>query len=165
MKMKIFKTILLLLLCCLGLLSFAQQGAVAGGGQSSGGNGDVSFSIGQVEHMQLSNSTLQVLQGIQQASEVYLGPKDSLVIVAGPMLTAFPNPTRDKTTLYVQNGDPQYMSYIIHDINGKQVETKKLTERRTVINMSQLTNTLYIITVIDSRTKKPIQQLKVIKIP
>lgn len=52
------------------LVTYAQQGFVAVGGDIKNGNGSVSFSVGQLEYNNYSDATYLIMEGLQQPYEV-----------------------------------------------------------------------------------------------
>jgi hypothetical protein len=155
-----------LLLIIVGQQSVAQQGTVATGKDSTTAGGSISYSIGQIDYITAGGVTGQFAQGVQQSYEfMTLSGRDSIVIVVSDPIYVYPNPTRDRTTLRVQSGDPTTMRFLIHDYFGKKILEQRMTARETVVSLAGFANAMYFISIIDTKTGRTIQTVKLIKVP
>ena len=136
------------LLLGLGLTGLqAQETIPATGGNASGSGGTVSYSVGQVVYTTNSGTTGTVAQGVQQPFEISVvtGLEEAKGINLN--CTAYPNPTTDYLMLKVENYDNENLSYQLFDMNGKLLETKKVTGKQTSIVMSNLVPATYFVKV------------------
>jgi len=138
----------------------AQQGAVVSGGDASGSNGKVSYSIGQMDYQTETGSGGSVAQGLQQPFEI---STVSGIEATGIRLTdsAYPNPTTDFVTLKISDTDVQNMSYVLMDAQGKFLAQRSFKTNHTDISMTSLHSGTYFIRVI--RDKTEIKIFKIIK--
>lgn len=135
----------------------------AAGGNATGTGGSASYSVGQVFFTTVSSTTTSVAEGVQQPFEimVFTGVKDIKAIDLYYTYTAYPNPTRGKLTLKIDNFKPNSFTFQLMDVNGKILRNDKLTEKETVIDMSELKPAAYFLKVTNS--KKGVKTFKIIK--
>ena len=139
---------------------FAQQGRVASGGDASGSGGTVSFTIGQIDYISVSNTNGSVNQGIQQPLELFtVGTSD----IPGVELSTsvYPNPTVESLTLQVDKDLLGNLEYQLYDVVGKLIMSSKVDNVTTSIDMSQLASSSYFLKVLNSTTL--IKTYKIIK--
>ncbi len=154
------KTILLsyaLLLLCLSNVH-AQEGTVPAGGNASGPEGTVSYTIGSICYTTIGDASTTITQGIQQPYEILVvnGIEEKNISLG----SVYPNPTADYVTLSL-TGDMQNMAYTLSDINGKTIRQQTLVKPQTNIAMASLANGPYLIKVYNN--KKQLKTYKVIK--
>lgn len=152
-------------LVALFLFSFgivtAQEAVIAAGGDASGSEGTVAYSVGQLVYTTYTGTVGTAAQGVQQAFEISVvsslkGIKDITLTVS-----AYPNPTTDFLNLKVENFNNQNLSYQLFDISGKLLETKKMEGDQTKIGMSNLPHAAYFIKV--TRNNEEVKTFKIIK--
>ncbi len=133
----------------------------AAGGNATGTGGSASYSVGQVFFTTVSSTTTSVAEGVQQPFEisVFTGVKDIKAIDL--YYAAYPNPTRGKLTLKIDNFEPNSFTFQLSDVNGKTLRNEKLTEKETVIDMTELKPAAYFLKVTNS--KKGVKIFKIIK--
>ena len=133
----------------------------ASGGNASGTGGSVSYSVGQVFNTTAFGTNGSVSEGVQQPFEisVFTGVKDIKAIDL--YYAVYPNPTRGKLTLKIDNFEPNAFTYQLNDVNGKLLRSEKLTEKETAIDMSELKSAPYFLKVTNS--KKEVKTFKIIK--
>ena len=131
------------------------------GGNASGTGGSVSYSVGQVFNTTAFGTNGSVSEGVQQPFEisVFTGVKDIKAIDL--YYAAYPNPTSGKLTLKIDNFEPNSFTFQLSDVNGKTLRNDKLTEKETVIDMSELKSAPYFLKVTNS--KKEVKTFKIIK--
>jgi len=162
MNTKKNKNVLLLLLLCFGLSAAdAQVALIAAGGDASGTEGTVAYSIGQVVYTTYTGTNISVAQGVQQAIEISV--IEGLLEVKGIniKISAYPNPTTEFLNLKVENCENINLSYQLFDMNGKLLETNKLKGDQTIIGMSNLASATYFVRIIQDNQK--IKIFKIIK--
>jgi hypothetical protein len=164
MKYKKLKLSAILLLG-LGLTGLQAQTSVnATGGNASGSGGSASYSVGQVVYTTNTGTSGSVAQGVQQPYEISVvtGLEEAKGINLS--VSAYPNPTTDylilsidaSTTLSIQS-----MSYQLYDMNGKLLQSEKITGNQTSIGMSNLVPANYFVKVIQAN--KEVKTFKIIK--
>jgi len=150
--MKHKKTILsLILLFAIGVrTSFAQSSLVFTGGEATGNDGSVSYSVGQIAVQNSSDGTTSISEGVQQPYEISIVGVDNYPAI---MLNAmvYPNPTQGNLQLVMGNGqlgmvNGQWIMKIF-DVNGKYLFSKKIEEKMTQFDLSPYAAGTYYIDV------------------
>ena len=157
--MKIKKLLVTTLL--LGLTQVnAQEAVLTSGGNASGTNGNVSYSVGQTVYTTNTGATGSVAQGVQQPFEIQtvLGVENFNINL---QLAVYPNPTTNWLQLEVKNTDFKNLSYQLFDLNGRMIYNQKVTAETSTISMEQLPATVYLLKVLDNN--KEIKTFKIIK--
>ena len=153
------------LLLGLGLTGLQAQTSVnATGGNASGSGGSASYSLGLVVYTTNIGANGSVAQGVQQPFEISVVTAIEEAKGINLSVTAYPNPTTDflqlkvdaSTTLSIQS-----MSYQLYDMNGKLLQSEKITGNQTSIVMSNLVPANYFVKVIQAN--KEVKTFKIIK--
>ena len=165
--MKYMKIKLIVLLLNLGLTVHAQQATVSAGGFATGTEGTVSYSIGQIVYTSATGSNGSVAQGVQQTYQItaVTGVENTKEISL--VVSAYPNPTKDIIILNVGASTPltdQLFIYKLIDMNGKVVETQKIVDVQTTIEMNHLMPATYFLNVEKMLDGKDQQEVKTFKI-
>jgi len=150
------------LLLGLGLTGLqAQESINATVGDASGSGGSASWSVGQIVYTINTGTNGTVAQGIQQPYEISVVSAIEEVKGISLSVTAYPNPTTDFLQLKVESEKLKDLSYQLFDINGKLLQTKKLTGTETQIDISSYVPSTYFVRVIAE--SKSIKTFKIIK--
>lgn len=154
-----FSVVLLLGLGLTGLQ--AQTSVNATGGNASGSGGSASYSVGQVVFTTNTGTNGSVAKGIQQPYEISVvtGLEEAKGINLS--ISAYPNPTTDFLQLKVESKKLKGLSFQLYDMNGKLLQTKKLTGSEAQIDMSNYVTSIYFVKVISG--SKLIKVFKIIK--
>ena len=158
-QMKIKKLLIATLL--LGAFQAQAQEAVAtAGGDASGTNGNVSYTVGQVVYTTNTGTTGSVAQGVQQPFEIQtvLGAENFNINL---QLAVYPNPTTNWLQLEVRNTDFANLSYQLFDLNGKMILTEKITAETSSIQMERLPAAIFLLKVVNNN--KEVKTFKIIK--
>ncbi len=154
-----FSTILLIVLSLTGLN--AQEAILATGGNALGSGGTVSYSIGQVVYNMNSGTNGSEAQGVQQPYEIssvtWIEEANRMKIEC----TTYPNPTTDFLIVKFENYFNENLSYELYDMNGKQIESKRLIFNETRIKLKSREPSNYLL-IIKEENKK-IKTFKIIK--
>lgn len=120
----------------------AQQGFIPVGGESTGSGGNVSYSVGQLDYIVITDNGGSVSQGLQQTYTILIGIEQ-----LDPNLetSVYPNPATEFVILSVPEIQIKGMSYSLYDMNGKLIISQNLTENNTKIAISELANGIYFI--------------------
>ena len=153
------KIILFLLLICLPKI-MAQQAIVTAGGNVTGSNGKVSYSIGQVAYSNSIGSNGSINQGVQQPFEIFILGTDDFPEISLTM-SVFPNPTTSSVNLSIQNYNSESMTYQLFDINSRSIQSQKITQTETQISLENLESAIYLLQISDS--SKLLKTFKIIK--
>jgi hypothetical protein len=150
------------LLLGLGLTGLqAQESVTATGGNASGSGGSVSYSVGQVVYQTHTGINGSVAEGVQQPYEISVvtGLKEAKGI--NLICSAYPNPTTDYLTLSIDEFDFSNLSYQLYDINGKLLQSERISGNQTSIVMSSLVPAAYFVKIIQGN--KEVKTFKIIK--
>jgi hypothetical protein len=151
-----------ILLFFLGLTGLqAQESVNVTGGNASGGEGSVSYSVGQIVYTTNTGISGSVAQGVQQPFEISVvtGLEEAKGINLS--VSAYPNPTTDYLTLSIAGFYISNLSYHLYDMNGRLLRNAKLTGNETQINMSNYVSSTYFVKVITGN--QSIKTFKIIK--
>jgi len=151
-----------ILLLGLGLTGLqAQESINATGGNASGSGGSASYSMGQVVYSNITGTNGSVTQGVQQPYEIsaVTGIEQSKGIKLS--VTAYPNPTTDHLTLDVKDFEFSNLNFQLYDMQGKLLQTEKITSNQTSIAMSNLAPATYFVKVVQGN--KEVKTFKIIK--
>ena len=154
------KQLIICSLLSLGLkCATAQEAVLSSGGNATGSNGSVAFSIGQVAYTTYTGSNGSVAQGVQQPYEISIttGIKGTSIQLH---MVAFPNPTSDKLELQMDVFN-EGTSYVLYNAAGQQLETNKVLSTTTILFMGDYPSALYYLSVIQNN--KDIKTFKIIK--
>lgn len=137
----------------------AQSAVLATGTNASGGNGSVSYSVGQTAYL-YKGANSQVLEGVQQAYEITtLSANETTTKQEGILL--YPNPTRDH--LYIDFSSVPYKGseYQLFDAQGKLIKKDMISRSKSELNLSSLPSAVYIIRI--NQNGENLKTFKVIK--
>jgi hypothetical protein len=152
---------ILVLLLFVGPLQFlAQNSPVSAGGEASGTQGKLSYSVGQVDYITASGPQGNMTAGVQQPYLIQVSTgieNQSIQLVCA----LYPNPTNDYVILQIEEPIVSNLSFILSDLTGKQVLFEKITEGQTHILFSGLPDAVYLLTVFDNRHS--LKSFKIIK--
>jgi hypothetical protein len=133
---------------------------LSSGGNASGTNGNVSYSIGQVVYTTNTGTTGSVSQGVQQPFEIQtvLGNENFNINL---QMTVYPNPTVNNLSLEVKNYNYENIHYQLFDLKGKLISNDKIVSETTTISMEQYPSSVYLLKVVDNNNE--IKTFKIIK--
>ncbi|MCF8274676.1 MAG: T9SS type A sorting domain-containing protein [Flavobacteriaceae bacterium] len=150
------------LLLGLGLTGLQAQTSVnATGGDALGGGGSVSYSVGQVVYTTNTGTNGTVAQGVQQPYEISVVTGIEEAKGINLSVSAYPNPTTDYLTLSIGEFEISNLSYQLYDMNGKLLQSEKISGNQTSIVMSNLVPSSYFVKVIQGN--KEVKTFKIIK--
>ena len=154
----------LLLFCILSLGTMkikAQNAVTSSGGEATGSGGSVSYSVGQAFYTTNTGTNGSVGQGVQQPYEIsiVIGINEAKGIELE--CSAYPNPASDFLILKVENNESSTMNLQLYDMNGKLLESKKITGNQANISMSDLPVATYSLKVSDNNIE--LKSFKIIK--
>ena len=144
----------------LGGMVSAQGNTVATGGEATGSGGTTSYTTGQVVYTKNTGTNGSVAQGVQQPYEISVttGVEETSINLE---MIVFPNPTTDYLTLKIESEEFKSMSYQLIDMQGKIIDSKKVTTQSSTIKMEGLPKSTYIVNVMEKN--KSIKTFNIIK--
>ncbi len=140
--------------------SFSQDAICASGGSMSNASGSASFTIGQVVYISENNSNGSVCQGVQQSYQITTA--GIMLVDVDFCFSVFPNPTTKQITLEVTRFENQTLNYVLEDAEGKLIQSNKIFNNHTDIDMSSLPVSTYILQVFKENIK--VQSFKILKV-
>ncbi len=151
-----------ILLLGLGLTGlYGQESINTTGGNASGSGGSVSYSAGQVVHQTNTGTNGSVAQGVQQPYEISVITGVEVAKSINISVTAYPNPTTEYLTLIIGKFEISNLLYQLFDMNGKLLQTEKITDNQTSITMGKYASATYLVKVIQEN--KEIKTFKIVK--
>lgn len=141
--------------------AYAQNAVSASSGESSGGGGTTSFTIGQTFYSANEGTSGQVSEGVQQVYEIYDVTEVLNPVYIGISLSVYPNPTTGIINLLVENGEVSGLNYAMFDATGKQVLARQIVSNNNSIDMQSLPSATYYVRV--TKDEKEVKTFKVIK--
>lgn len=141
-------------------VAFAQQVVLAGGGNATGSGGTVSFSIGQVAWNMYPGANGSIIQGVQQPYEISVisGVEEYEISLN---YAVYPNPTRGKVTLNIDETDLENLRYQLFSMSGVMLEEKNIEDTETEINLDLLPSSTYFLRIIKDQVS--VKLLKIVK--
>ncbi|MFV0268806.1 MAG: T9SS type A sorting domain-containing protein [Draconibacterium sp.] len=139
----------------------AQTSVNATGGDALGSGGSASYSVGQVVYTTHTGTSGSVAQGVQQPYEISVVTAIEEAKGIRLSVSAYPNPTTDYLQLKVESERLKDLSFQLYNMNGKLLQSEKLTGNQTQINMSNYVPSTYFVRVISGN--KSIKEFKIIK--
>ena len=138
------KTGLMLLMLSVGYVH-AQEAVPAAGGDASGGNGSMSYSVGQVVYTAGSGTNGSLNQGVQQPYEISTSSTGDEL--DGIRLSVFPNPASDVLMLHLENASLSECSYALYNNQGQLIREEAITSLQVSIPMQELQSATYVLKV------------------
>jgi len=144
----------------------AQQGFVTSGGDASSTNGKVSFSIGQIDYINITSAAGSFTSGVQQSFEIFVVSgidEKQINLIQGSQIIAkaFPNPTQESITLLIDGNKLTNLSYQVYDLQWRLIKTDKAHTGETFIDLSNENGATYFLRVLSE--DKEIKLFKIIK--
>lgn len=157
-KLKLSATLLL----GLGLTGLHAQTSVnATGGNASGSGGSASWSVGQVVYQTHTGTSGSVVEGVQQPYEISVVIAIEEAAAINLSVSAYPNPTTDYLTLEVEEFELSNLNFHLFDMQGKLLQSEKITGIQTIIVMNNFVSATYFVKVIQNN--REVKVFKLIK--
>ena len=137
----------------------AQSAVLAAGTNASGGNGSVSYSVGQTAYL-YKGSNSQIMEGVQQAYEISTLSTDETTVTEDGIFL-YPNPFKDYLYLDFTVNNYKNSEYQLFDAQGKLIKNDKIIQSKSEFNFSSLPSAMYIIRI--NQEGKNIKTFKIIK--
>ncbi len=139
----------------------AQESVNATGSNASGSGGSVSYSVGQVVYTTNTGTNASVAQGVQQPCEIFTITEIENIAISLVQISAYPNPVTNYLELFVEMENTEDFSFQLFDIHGRLLQTQKLTNSNTQIDMTDYIPSTYFIKVISGN--QSLKEFKIIK--
>ncbi|MCL9804931.1 T9SS type A sorting domain-containing protein [Flavobacterium amniphilum] len=149
------KIALALFLLC-RIMVFSQEAINASGGNASGSNGNVNYSVGQIAYSSYSGNGF-VNEGIQFPFEITTLATDEHS--DDNQIALFPNPVSYEINLKVGFLIAEDLKFELYDINGRILAEDWISQNEIQIPMGQYPKSIYFLRIKDQN-----KELKVFKI-
>lgn len=158
-KALIFKK-LVLPACTLVFLSpcLAQSNTVSAGGEATGSSGSISYSIGQVNYINVSSGSGKISEGVQQPIEILTINIEELPKTFSASI--FPNPASDQLIIQINSEKNQALHSMLYDVHGNLLLSDVIQGNQHSISLSGLSPGIYILKI---RNEKESITSKIIK--
>lgn len=151
-----------IIIICFGITTAkAQQSTNTAGGNATGTEGTVSYTVGQMNYTTNSGTGGSACQGVQQPYEIFAITSVDEAKDLNINLFAFPNPTFDNLTLKVESTTTKNLSYLLFDMNGKLLASQKIDGAETKIAMNNFAAATYFVQITDNNNT--LKTFKIIK--
>ncbi len=138
----------------------AQNTISTSGGELTGTEGTVSYTIGQSFYKNNTGTNGSVIEGVQQPYEIsVVSTEDEKK--SNQEIKVFPNPTLDIITIKIINDFKTGMKYNLYDDNGKILISKVINTKEIKIKMGSYSYGTYFLKLLDKT--KEIKTFKIIK--
>lgn len=124
------------------------------------GNGNISYTVGQTFFTKVCGPGGSASAGVQQTYDI----SDISVDHTGSynfLISVFPNPAQDNLILKIENYTEKDLDFQLYDINGKILDSGKIVEIMTSINISKYPSSSYFIKI--HKGNKELKIFKIIK--
>jgi hypothetical protein len=134
---------------------------IPAGGNVSGTNGSVSYSLGQIMVTMIDGAQGSIAHGVQQPHEISVvtGITDSNEILL--VLSAYPNPTTDNIQIKIEAGVFKDLCFQLLDIQGRLLDNDRIIKNETSISMNNLLPSTYLLKIMEGT--KEVKVFKIIK--
>lgn len=139
-----FLTILTLMTIALSAQEISSSVVSASGGVFTNENLSMSWSIGEPVTETWENGSFIITQGFQQSN--YTITRINKPGKVSFTVDVFPNPVSDYLNISVQDNS-ENADYILYDLNGQIVSNGKIIGNNTMINMSKLPASTYMLRI------------------
>ncbi|MCP4438755.1 MAG: T9SS type A sorting domain-containing protein [Aureispira sp.] len=157
--MKQCKLVILTLLLLSSSYLFAQDAAVATGGDASGSGGTASYSVGQVVYTTATGGNGSSSQGVQQAYDIVTGINKTETVHLE--MQVFPNPTTTSLNLKVGKQDVDQLFFELYNAAGQLILMEQINNTLTVVPMQKLASGTYFLKV--QTDKEVVKTFSIIK--
>ncbi|SDI63865.1 T9SS type A sorting domain-containing protein [Chryseobacterium jejuense] len=124
----------------------SQSAVLTTGMDASGGNGSVSYSIGQVAYL-YKGAGNEILEGVQQPYEIItLTTRETLTSDLKDILL-YPNPFKDYLYLDFTTHNFKEAEYQLFDAQGKLIRKDVILQSKSELNFSDIPSAMYIIKI------------------
>lgn len=137
----------------------AQQNTVSSGGDFIGSNGSVSFSIGQIDYMNIANTSGNINQGVQQPYQILDNSINESAFDFD--ITIGPNPSIDILNVLADFSKMKDVEGFINDQNGKIVKERQKLASDNTFDLSNLATGSYFLII--ENQQKLIKSYNIIK--
>ena len=137
----------LLILSGLCITVHAQSTIPATGGNATGTEGSVSYTVGQITYQTISGTNGIVAQGVQQPYEISVVTSIRNTEEINLKCFVYPNPTGGITKLIFESSNFENLRIRLFELNGRLLQDKKVESKETEISLENLSSSVYFLKV------------------
>lgn len=155
-----FRTLVVLSFMIIPFSFLSQSNIVPLGENAYGSNGNISYTLGQIDYISFSGTYANVNQGVQQPFEFFsvVGIEEIEV----PFTLKFgPNPTNNEVILSVIDYDKNDLEYTVSDIDGKTIIDKTSLLSKSSLYFENYSPGIYLLII--SNNQNQIKTYKILK--
>ncbi len=120
------------------------------GGDISGEEGSVSYSIGQVNYLSYDGDNSYTIEGVQQPLIISIKPIEITEEKEILTLAAYPNPVSDYFIVEASDYTNRSLKYLLTDLNGNYIKEGRIEEPGAIIDISRLAVAIYLLNITDN---------------
>jgi hypothetical protein len=139
----------------------AQNTLASIGGNATGSNGSVSYTVGQVVFNTYTGTSGSVAQGVQQAFEISVATGVSEQSGLKLACAVYPNPVSNNLILRIENYNNSSLKYELCNSNSILVKKDKILNSETNIEMIGLIPAVYLLNILENNVL--VASFKIIK--
>ena len=152
---------LIIVLICISFVCYAQQAISTAGGGATGTGGTVSYTIGQVAYTNMSASSGEITEGVQQPFEILIFAVLPEAVDGVFQCLIFPNPATEQVAVKIENYNLEKLYIRLYDENGKLMLNTKVINTETSVPLTGLPTGSYLLNIFN--THKVIRSFQIIK--
>ena len=139
----------------------AQETVPASGGNATGNNGSMSYTVGQVFYSSASSSNNKVAEGVQQPYEIFRITSSPEIMGLYDAVSVYPNPTTEFVLIEIENLKVENLRYKLFNAHGQLLTSKMIIGSQTIISMGNYVPSIYFIKIVQNH--KEVTSFKIIK--
>jgi hypothetical protein len=139
----------------------AQESVSPSGGNATGTNGSMSYTVGQVFYSAISGTNNTLTEGVQQPYEIFHVTSSHDVMKSSLTVLAYPNPTTDHLLLEIENPIKNNLRYQLFNGHGQLLSSKTISSFQTIISIGNYIPAIYYLKIFQKH--KEITSFKIIK--
>ena len=155
-----FRTLVVLSFMIIPFSFLSQSNIIPLGENAYGSNGNISYTLGQIDYISFSGTNVNANQGVQQPFEFF--SVAGIEEIEVPFTLKFgPNPTNSEVILSVIDYDKNDLVYTVSNSEGKTIIDKTVLLSSSVLNFENHSPGIY--TIIISNNQNQIKTYKILK--
>ena len=139
----------------------AQETVSASGGNATGTNGSMSYTVGQVFYSTVTGTNSTLTEGVQQPYEIFRVTSSHDGMESSLTVLAYPNPTTDYLLLEIDNPIKNNLRYQLFNGQGQLLSSKTISNSQTIISMGNYISAIYYLKIFQNH--KEVTSFKIIK--
>lgn len=120
------------------------------GGDISGEEGSISYSIGQVNYLSYSRDDSYTSEGVQQPLIISIKQIEIKEDIETFTMAAYPNPVTDYFIIEASSYTNSSLRYHLTDLNGNLINEGSIAAPGTTVDVSRLAVAIYLLNITDN---------------